>query len=208
MANKKFYSFYLNGEPPENKYQIEIKRENLSKDPIDSYRQVELRKDLFITLYEYDLCFRNTLIGLDVSDHIEFLEFHKHEYKGENADLISRINVVLASDLNTSSQIIATRFKRVKDWIDSQSQLAPKKLIWKGTPSQFGYIFHLLEKNGFIEAPKRDGKTNNSQYAKNCWELFEFDSESLENLEKELRKSSLTFANKELINIPRISEIS
>ena len=78
-----------------------------------------------------------------------------------------------------------------------------EKLEWKGSVSQFGYLFNELVEKGFIEKPKSKGRATHAAFARSCLKLFEFRGED-SSLEKELspQSNSLTYANREEFKIP------
>jgi hypothetical protein len=85
-----------------------------------------------------------------------------------------------------------------------------QKLKWLGKPEQFGYIFSELARQGFIEMPGTNGEGSYAKYAKVCFELFEFKTNSLDNLERVLNpeKNVLSDSNRAKISIPDIKDIS
>lgn len=84
-----------------------------------------------------------------------------------------------------------------------------EKIVWKGSPSQFGYLFLELVKKGFIELPKTRGIYSNTQFAKTCYTVFNIDT-TLGTLIKALnpKDNKLTDANRKAFVIPDIKTLS
>jgi hypothetical protein len=86
-----------------------------------------------------------------------------------------------------------------------------EKLIWKGTPSQFGFIFSELAKQGYIDHPKTFSEWSYAKYARICLQVFDINT-TQGNLEKELNraigKNTLSDTKQLKFNIPNIQEIS
>jgi len=86
-----------------------------------------------------------------------------------------------------------------------------KKLKWKGKPEQFGFIFLELAKNGYIEIPANNGEASYSKYAKTCFDIFDFESDTtLENLKRAMNpdKNRLSETNRKKFSIPSKDDIS
>jgi hypothetical protein len=64
----------------------------------------------------------------------------------------------------------------VKDWINPINLSNATKLKWKGTVSQFGYIFLELVFNDFIEIPMTGGSHSYTKYAAYCMNLFDINT--------------------------------
>lgn len=78
-----------------------------------------------------------------------------------------------------------------------------KKLTWKGTPSQFGFIFQELCQKGYIELPKISKK----RQAKLLFEMFDFNS-TIGTIENEIGMSnSLTVDKQKKFKIPPQDEV-
>ncbi len=85
------------------------------------------------------------------------------------------------------------------------------KLKWKGKPEQFGFIFLELAKNGYIEIPGTNGEASYSKYAKTCFNIFDFESDTtLDNLKRAMNhdKNRLSETNRKKFSIPRKDDIS
>jgi len=85
----------------------------------------------------------------------------------------------------------------------------PGKIKWNGTPSQFGYLFTELIKQGFIEPPLYNGEMNIKGFARLCWECFNINT-TPQNLEKECNpnKNDLSETKRAKFTIPNISDLA
>lgn len=230
MSEKLFYSFFLEeGQSTYSipNYQIVIKASELSTG-IDTGSQSEhyaVGRGLYITRSHYEHLFLKNFFRTDPVEIESFLDYHLSEYSGDSRNFIKRIDLLFSRNnfpilrklysIKKARSVhhyqIEDHLYEVRKWIDKNTTDTPiSKLIWNGTPSQFGHIFYELADKGFIEAPKWRGEINKTQYANICWGLFEFKSKSIENLAKELSSddNSLTYANKELFQIPHLKDLS
>jgi hypothetical protein len=84
-----------------------------------------------------------------------------------------------------------------------------KKIKWNGTPSQFGYLFTELIKQGFIEPPLYNGEMNISGFSRLCWECFDINT-TPQNLEKECNpnKNDLSETKRAKFTIPNLSDLA
>ena len=88
-----------------------------------------------------------------------------------------------------------------------------KKITWKGTPSQFGYIFLELVNHGFIEPPLYASEWSYSGLAKLCYQYFHIESEpgkptTLENLKKEMNPKNNTLSDTKRAKFPNLAELA
>ncbi len=93
----------------------------------------------------------------------------------------------------------------------STETVSNSPLKWIGKPSQLGYVMHLLEDSGYIEAPKkRNGEINYSEYARTITRAFQFEGNNDSYLAKSLNPESnnMENENKAMFTIPHIKDIS
>ena len=83
------------------------------------------------------------------------------------------------------------------------------KIKWLGTPSQFGYIFLELVKQGFIELTLHNGDSNFTELARRCYKYFDIDT-TPENLKKEMNpnKNTLSDTKRAKFTIPNLSDLT
>jgi len=223
--DKLFYSFIFEGETRQSSYQIVFYEQEILDPDQTKFEKIKLREGRYLELYRYDDRFLRKLFTIDPLEINPFLEYHLEKYRGNKEDFIEKINLLFSTkntidyfnkyntDLalqNANHSHIFDHTDGIRRWREQFTTHISQKLKWKGTPSQFGHIFYELAKKGFIDTPMWRGQINKSELARICWGLFEIKSKSIENLAKELSAddNSLTHANKELIKIPHISELS
>lgn len=86
-------------------------------------------------------------------------------------------------------------YKELQNLEIESAGLNIEKLTFLGTPPQFGYIFTELARTGFVELPSTHGEGSYSKYAKTCWEMFNFKSNTtIKNLEKEMNPKKNTLS--------------
>jgi len=141
----------------------------------------------------------------NVQTAISFLDYHLKRYSenGENpGNFLQFIKELIINKFNT--KLSEGRRQNIADWIQARENelkdnLKPvhagEKIKWKGTPSQFGYLFLELVKQGFIEPPMRNGEYNYKGLARICYDYFDIESKpekktTPENLAKELNPES------------------
>jgi len=182
--------------------------------------------------------FRMLLIETLPTELIKFLEnqyiIDRQKNPGRELDFLYYIldNIDLDSENHGGQEVlINSRIELVKSWVSGKlNELnntgnplqAGEKIKWKGTPSQFGYLFSELVKHGFIEPPLYNGETNYTGLAKLCYEYFDIESEPGKkttpgNLTKELkpdndktgeRKNTLSDTKRAKFNIPYLSDLA
>ncbi|MCX6234985.1 MAG: hypothetical protein NT175_09745 [Bacteroidetes bacterium] len=84
-----------------------------------------------------------------------------------------------------------------------------EKIIWKGTPSVFGYLFHELIAKGFIEPPLHNGEINYTKCARLCLKYFDIKTTegTLINMINP-EKCNLSETKKAKFTIPEINDLS
>lgn len=102
-------------------------------------------------------------------------------------------------------------YSRVANQDISIDTVSNSPLKWIGKPAQLGYVMHLLESNGYIDAPKKkDGEINYSEFARTIAKAFQFEGNNDGYLAKSLNPESnnMENKNKDKFDIPHIKEIS
>ena len=175
MIDKRFFSFFIEGESRQNPYQIKIwKNDLVDESNFTYYNTFELRDNIFIEAYKYEDRFLGKLFNIDPVEIELFLNYHLKSYSGENEVFFKKIDL-LFSGYNTANlhskyerddepveyPNISNHLSSVWDWQRTHRKVVPtvqNKLKWNGTPSQFGHIFYELANNGFIDPPMRRGQ--------------------------------------------------
>jgi len=83
-----------------------------------------------------------------------------------------------------------------------------KKIEWKGSPALFGYLFTELVKNGFIEPPLYNGEPSYSGLAKLCFQYFNVNETTLDNLKKEMNPNKNTLSETKRAKFPNLSDLA
>ncbi len=83
-----------------------------------------------------------------------------------------------------------------------------EKIKWLGTPSQFGFIFMELIRQGYIQPPNKNSESSYKALAGKCYRAFDI-AGTLKTLEKELSEKtcSLSEVKRGKFTIPHISEL-
>jgi len=143
-------------------------------------------------------------IGLFVKEYNSFLRRDEDVYANPESLLkIEEIIVWLVSKrVEYQSKIKATQDPTAE-------HKSTRKIKWLGKPSQFGYLFIELEKNGFIELPKSKGVGSPSKLAELCMEAFNINT-TIGTLKKEMspKTNSLEIPNRTAFQIPDIETLS
>lgn len=175
--------------------------------------------------------FFNFINTQSINTVFEFLDFHLKRYTERNPgkekmfllfvkECISGTGIVETangSKMKMYQPIHEGRKETVKDWIETKNNEikngkplpAGGKIKWSGTPSQFGYLFLELVKNGFIEPPLYNGETNYKGLARLCYQNFDINT-TPGNIEKEMNpnKNTLSDTKRAKFTIPNISDIA
>lgn len=90
------------------------------------------------------------------------------------------------------------------------------KIKWKGTPSQFGYLFLQLVEKGYIEPPLYNGDPNFTGLSRLCFQFFDIET-TPGNLTKEMTpgtpkkgndKNTLSQTKRAKFTIPNLSDLA
>lgn len=154
----------------------------------------------------------------EIGSVLEYLDYHYENYVIKNPGNENSFLYFVEESLSDSN-IIERRHVIIREWIEEKkdelkeslnvTQATRNKITWKGTPSQFGYLFLELTKQGFIELPSHAGNGSYSGLAKRCFESFDIKT-TVENLKKEMNpdKNSLSQGKRVKFTIPNISELA
>lgn len=142
---------------------------------------------------------------------IEVLERMRIGYRFSQEDSIDGIEFVDEED-------VALRFVELEleylTKLDELEHLSDKrnieKIRWKGSPALFGYIFLELIEKGYIEPPLYAGDWNYQGLAKLCFQCFNVNNTTIENLIKEMnpKKHYLSETKKAKFTIPQLSDLA
>ncbi len=160
---------------------------------------------------------------------IEFLECHYDYYIKDYSN--GEYFLMFVEELLQTIELQEKRKSNIQQWIETKRKemnpnptdqvtgkpiQAGEKIKWKGTPSQFGYLFLELVKHGFIDPPLYNGETNHTGLARLCYEYFDIDT-TPGNLTKELkpdnkitgeRKNTLSDTKRAKFTIPYLSDLA
>jgi len=223
------YHFYLSfkyaGETPENKHQYITEYTDESGEMLFFEEKIDPELEYF---YFMKTCYSQP------SACIEFLEYHYSQYllknPGKQINFIyfveERLNKTFGFTyknpegdkfVTDEETIPLLRQNLIREWIEKKkneiqvSEIPVKqgeKITWNGTPSQFGYLFLELVKNGFIEPPLYNGETNYTGFARLCFQYFDIDT-TPGNLENQLNpnKNQLSDTKRAKFTIPDLSDL-
>jgi hypothetical protein len=82
-----------------------------------------------------------------------------------------------------------------------------ERIKWKGSPALFGYIFSELVKNGFIDPPLFRGDPNYAGLAKLCFQYFNVNETTIENLIKEMNPKKNSLSDTKRAKFPNLSDL-
>ena len=155
----------------------------------------------------------------DVQTAIAFLDYHLKRYSenGENpGNFLQYIKELIINKFK--AKLSEGRQQNIADWIqirehELKNNMKPvhanEKIKWKGTPSQFGYLFLALVKQGFIEPPMRNGEYNYTGLSRLCNDYFDIET-TPQNLTKELNpdKNTLSETKRAKFTIPDLFDLA
>ena len=159
------------------------------------------------------VCRISELIPSELFDFLEDLyRIDKEKNPGkEQAFLYYFLDIIEVHD----NFLLNSRKKLIWEWIEKKkneiqvSEIPVKqgeKIKWNGTPSQFGYLFLELVKNGFIEPPLYNGDPNYTGFARLCFQYFEINT-TPGNLEKEMNPNKNTLSDTKRLKFPNLSDL-
>ena len=156
----------------------------------------------------------------EYSKTMAFLDYHFDKCTADKRDFIDFIEeTVRHMYLRSDDHKYYGQMKRLEEWIRGKKKELKEglnvfpdptvKIKWNGTPSQFGYLFLELVKQGYIELPTYAGNGSYAALAKKCFESFDIKT-TPDNLKKEMNpeKNSLSHSKQARFTIPNISELA
>lgn len=161
---------------------------------------------------------RNRLTELEtVKEKIDYLErcktdrLFKHSVQDKISTSLKDNNLINLQEFDLALKFIELELGYIeKSGTGTGAEvLKMKKIKWTGTPSQFGYLFTELIRQGFIEPPLYNGEMNIKGFARLCWECFDINT-TPQNLEKECNpnKNDLSETKRAKFTIPNISDLA
>jgi hypothetical protein len=145
----------------------------------------------------------------------EFLGYHlKNTFQNDAKKYTAFLDIIClkyTEFLGRKHEPIVKRFLAEASSDSNQIVKEKGKLKWKGAPSQFGYLFLELARQGFIELPSTNGEASYRKYSQTCFEMFEFENKTTaQNLEKEMNpgKNTLSDTVRNRFIIPDFKDIS
>lgn len=149
-------------------------------------------------------------------DQLKYLRDRKDEieieyYKGGGNIIMIPIALAVNSEMGYINQKINELESNNKTEDDPDTKKPDqklKKITWKGTPSQFGYIILELVKHGFIDPPPYNTGPNFTGLARLCFHYFDIKTTE-DNLIKELNpyNNTLSDGKRAQFQIPDLSDL-